>query len=99
MNILVTGAAGYIGSHTCVRDYIHVCDLARGHLLALEHLQKDECESVEMYNLGAGRGDSVLEVVDAFEKASGKRVNRKFAPRRDGDLPEFYADAKKRRNI
>ncbi|MBR2152069.1 MAG: UDP-glucose 4-epimerase GalE [Clostridia bacterium] len=80
---------------TCVRDYIHVCDLARGHLLALERLQKDECEGVEMYNLGAGKGYSVLEVISAFEKASGKTVNRKFAPRREGDLPEFYADAKK----
>lgn len=80
---------------TCVRDYIHVCDLARGHLLALKRLEKDDCQSVEMYNLGAGRGYSVLEVVNAFEKASGKTVNRKFAPRRDGDLPEFYADAKK----
>lgn len=80
---------------TCVRDYIHVCDLARGHLLALKRFDSEDCQSVEIYNLGAGRGYSVLEIVDAFEKASGKKINRKFAPRREGDLPEFYANAKK----
>ncbi len=80
---------------TCIRDYIHVCDLARGHLLALKRLQKEECEGIEMYNLGTGRGYSVLELVDAFEKASGKKVNRKFAPRRDGDLAVVFADVKK----
>lgn len=80
---------------TCIRDYIHVCDLARGHLLALERLEKPDCESIETYNLGTGRGYSVLEVIDAFEKASGKVVNRKFAPRRDGDLAIVFADGTK----
>ena len=80
---------------TCVRDYIHVCDLARGHLLALKRLDNPECASIEAYNLGAGKGYSVLEVIAAFEKASDKKVNYKFAPRRDGDLAEFYAAAAK----
>ena len=73
---------------TGVRDYIHVCDLANGHLKALEKL-------AEAYNLGTGKGSSVLEVVAAFEKASGRKVNYKIAPRRPGDIAECYADASK----
>lgn len=78
---------------TGVRDYIHVCDLAAGHLKALEKL--DHIEGAEAYNLGTGKGSSVLEVVHAFEKASGKKVNYKIAPRRPGDIAECYADASK----
>jgi UDP-glucose 4-epimerase len=74
---------------TGVRDYIHVVDLAAGHLSALERLQ--EGISVEV-NLGTGRGYSVLEVVKAFEQASGKRVPLSLAPRRAGDVAACYAD-------
>ncbi|MGE5309899.1 MAG: UDP-glucose 4-epimerase GalE [Sphaerimonospora mesophila] len=76
---------------TCKRDYIHVVDLARGHVAALEHLQP----SVGVYNLGSGTSTSVLELVKAFEIAAGQAVPYEFAPRRAGDLPEFYADAEK----
>ena len=78
---------------TGVRDYIHVCDLANGHLKALEKL--DSIRGAEAYNLGTGKGCSVLEVVAAFEKASGRKVNYKIAPRRPGDIAECYADASK----
>lgn len=78
---------------TGVRDYIHVCDLANGHLKALEKL--DSIHGAEAYNLGTGKGSSVLEVVAAFEKASGRKVNYKIAPRRPGDIAECYADASK----
>ena len=78
---------------TGVRDYIHVCDLANGHLKALEKL--DSIRGAEAYNLGTGKGSSVLEVVAAFEKASGRKVNYKIAPRRPGDIAECYADASK----
>ena len=78
---------------TGVRDYIHVCDLAAGHLKALEKL--DDIQGAEAYNLGTGNGSSVLEVVHAFEKASGKKVNYKIAPRRAGDIAACYADCSK----
>jgi UDP-glucose 4-epimerase len=76
---------------TCVRDFIHVVDLARGHLAALEHLRA----GVGIYNLGTGAGTSVLEIIGAFEKATGQKLAWKFAPRRAGDLPEYYANADK----
>lgn len=79
---------------TCVRDYIHVVDLARGHLAALDHLGV----GVKIYNLGSGKGTSVLEMVAAFEKASGRKLPYKIAPRRAGDLPVFYAVADKALN-
>ena len=78
---------------TCVRDFIHVVDLADGHIAALKADQNRA--GVHIYNLGSGVGFSVLQVIKAFEKASGKPLNWHFAPRRAGDLPAFWADAKK----
>lgn len=78
---------------TGVRDYIHVMDLADGHVAAMEKLAGKQ--GVHIYNLGAGVGSSVLDVVKAFSKACGKPVNYHFAPRRDGDLPAYWADASK----
>lgn len=75
---------------TGVRDYIHVVDLARGHLAALSALAQRS--GVITANLGTGRGYSVLEVVQAFERASGRRVPYRIAPRRPGDIPQCYAD-------
>lgn len=75
---------------TGVRDYIHVMDLARAHLAALEYLQKS-CRSI-VANVGTGRGYSVLEAVKAYEKASGRPVPLEIHPRRAGDLAEYYAD-------
>ena len=72
---------------TCIRDYIHVVDLAKGHLSALEHIGS----GCSVYNLGTGRGTSVLEMVHAFEKASGRPLPYKIAPRRAGDLAELCA--------
>jgi UDP-glucose 4-epimerase len=77
---------------TGVRDYIHVVDLAVGHIKALENLNKPDCFTI---NLGTGRGYSVLEVVKAFETASGKKVPYVIAPRRPGDIAVCYADPKK----
>ena len=74
---------------TGVRDYIHVVDLALGHLKALDALRQRT--GVQTYNLGTGRGYSVLEVVRAFEKASGRPVPYVIAPRRPGDLAVSYA--------
>ncbi|MBE2262963.1 MAG: UDP-glucose 4-epimerase GalE [Burkholderiaceae bacterium] len=76
---------------TGVRDYIHVDDLAAGHVAALQHLQRG-AGSVTL-NLGSGVGHSVLEVAQAFEAACGRPIARQFAPRRAGDLPAFWADS------
>jgi len=76
---------------TGVRDYIHVMDLAEGHLKALEKLSSN-CGLI-MYNLGTGRGHSVMEVVFSFEKASGKKIPYQIVGRRPGDLPISYANS------
>ncbi|TCD46467.1 UDP-glucose 4-epimerase GalE [Streptococcus sp. X16XC17] len=78
---------------TCVRDYIHVVDLARGHVKALGKLDQDK--QVYTYNLGSGKGTSVLELVNTFVQVTGVEVPYKIAPRRAGDLPVFYANADK----
>ena len=79
---------------TGVRDYIHVVDLAKGHVKALEKLNK-EGKGIYIYNLGTGKGYSALDMVKAFEKATGKKVPYKIAPRRAGDIATCYADPKK----
>ena len=78
---------------TGVRDYIHVVDLAKGHLAALDYAMARR--GAEAINLGTGVGYSVLDVVNAFEKANGVKVPYVIAPRRDGDLPAYYADPAK----
>lgn len=76
---------------TCQRDYIHVMDLAEGHLKALDKLSNSH--GYQAYNLGAGKGYSVLEMISAFEAASGKKIPYQIKPRREGDLAAFWADA------
>ncbi len=78
---------------TGVRDYIHVVDLALGHIKAVEKAEKEE--GLFIYNLGTGKGYSVLDVVKAFEKASGITVPYKIGPRRDGDIATCYSDPSK----
>lgn len=80
---------------TCIRDYIHVVDLARGHVKALEKLNNI---GIREYNLGTGNGYSVLEVISNFEEASGAKVPYKIAPRRPGDVAMCYADATRARD-
>lgn len=78
---------------TGVRDYIHVVDLAYGHVLALKKLSTNP--GLVVYNLGTGKGTSVLEVIKAYEKATGVKINYVICPRRDGDVPENYASTAK----
>ncbi|CAK8533022.1 unnamed protein product [Lathyrus sativus] len=80
---------------SAVRDYIHVMDLADGHIAALRKLFATENIGCAAYNLGTGRGTSVLEMVDAFNKASGKKIALKLCPRRPGDATEVYASTEK----
>jgi UDP-glucose 4-epimerase len=75
---------------TGIRDYLHVQDLAEGHVAALQHLSRTY--GAVTFNLGAGRGHSVMEVVKAFESTCGRGIDKSFAPRRAGDVANYYAD-------
>lgn len=78
---------------TCIRDYIHVVDLAKAHIAAIERLIKNEnASNFEIFNLGTGRGNSVLEVVKSFEKVNDLKLNYTIASRRPGDVEQVYAD-------
>jgi len=82
---------------TCVRDFIHVSDLATAHVAALKKLQ-DKNIKTEVYNVGTGTGNTVLEVVKAFEKATGVKVNYSITDRREGDIEKIWADTTKALN-
>ena len=85
---------------TCIRDYIHVVDLAKAHVTALKRLVNNKnAGNVEVFNLGTGTGNSVLEVINTFEKVSGKNLNDKIVGRREGDIIEAYADTTKANNV
>jgi UDP-glucose 4-epimerase len=91
MNVYGTDYETRDGS--CVRDYVHVCDIAHAHTLALQYLinasNKTTCD---VFNLGTGNGVTVLEAIKAFEKVSGKKLNYTVAPRRPGDVVAIYAN-------
>ena len=76
---------------TCIRDYIHVVDLANAHVSALEKGLKSK-DSIKTLNVGTGKGASVLDVITAFEKVSKQELNYGFGPRRAGDVPKIYSD-------
>lgn len=81
---------------TAIRDYIHVVDLAKAHVVALQRLlNKQNLEKVEIFNLGTGTGSSVLEVISAFENVLGKKLNYQIVSRREGDITEAYANTDK----
>ena len=81
---------------TAVRDYIHVVDLAKAHIAALKRLiNKTNKQNFEFFNVGSGKGSSVLEVIKAFEKASGQPLNYKIVGRREGDITSAYANTTK----
>ena len=82
---------------TGVRDYIHVVDLAKGHLCAINWVRNNK--GADAFNLGTGQGYSVLQIVQAFEKYSGRKVNYKIAPRRAGDIAACYADPSKAKEV
>jgi UDP-glucose 4-epimerase len=82
---------------TCTRDYIHVVDLAKGHVKAIDYILSHNC--VEIINLGTGTPYSVTEIVSTFERVNGIKVNHVYGPRRAGDLAELYANADKAAEI
>lgn len=78
---------------SCIRDYIHVCDIAHAHTLALQYsIQNNQEKSCEVFNLGTGNGITVLEAIKAFEKVAGVSLNYKMGPRRAGDIVAIYAN-------
>lgn len=85
---------------TNIRDYIHVVDLAKAHVNSIQRINENtsgdsEKEKVEVFNLGTGNGNSVLEVINAFEESTGVKLNYRIGPRRDGDVVSIYSDTKK----
>lgn len=85
---------------TCIRDYIHVVDVAKAHVAALQRLiEGKNGENFEVFNLGTGKGSSVLEVIQSFERVSGKKLNYRIAPRRAGDVVQAYADTQKANEV
>ncbi|MCA4806976.1 UDP-glucose 4-epimerase GalE [Myroides odoratimimus] len=85
---------------TCIRDYIHVVDLAKAHVAALDRLVKSEnTEKVETFNVGTGRGSSVMEIIQAFEKVSHVKLAYKIVDRREGDITEAYASTAKANDV
>ena len=78
---------------SCIRDYIHVCDIAHAHTLALQYsIKNDKANSCEIFNLGTGNGITVLEAIQAFEKVAGIKLNYEIGPRRAGDIVAIYAN-------
>lgn len=85
---------------SCVRDYIHVCDIAHAHILALNYLLQNKNQSnCDVFNLGTGDGHTVLEIINEFEKASGTKLNYKIGPRRPGDVIAIYANNDKAKTL
>jgi len=84
---------------TCIRDYIHVVDLAKAHVVALNRLLSEKNKAnYEIFNLGTGKGSSVLEVIQSFERVSGRTLNYKIVDRREGDITAAYADTNRANN-
>ena len=85
---------------SCIRDFIDVNDLARAHVLAIQRMLDNKASApIEIFNLGTGRGVSVLELIDVFEKSTGVKVPHSIAPRREGDIEKVWADPKKANEI
>lgn len=77
---------------TCVRDYIYVKDLAKAHVIAMERVLEKNTDKIEYFNIGTGRGNSTLEIINTFEKATGVKLNWKFGNRRKGDIEQIWGD-------
>lgn len=84
---------------TCVRDYIHVLDLADAHVKSIQYLFKQQDCFYDVFNVGTGNGNTVLEVIKAFEKVSGKKLNYRIGPRREGDVIKTWANTDKIKNL
>lgn len=84
---------------TCIRDYIYIVDLAKAHVKAMERVLNQQTDAIEYFNIGTGKGVSTLEVIKAFEKATGVKLNWTFAPRREGDIEKVWANPEKANRV
>ena len=84
---------------TCIRDYIYVVDLAKAHVKAMERVLDTDSEAIEVFNIGTGTGWSTLQVVEGFEKATGVKLNWKYAPRREGDIEKVWGNVDKANKV
>ena len=84
---------------TCIRDYIYVVDLAKAHVAAMTRVLDKDTDKIEYFNIGTGSGNSTLEIVTTFEKATGVKVNWKFGPRREGDIEKIWGDCTKANTV
>ena len=85
---------------SCIRDYINVVDLAKAHVIAIERMLTGKNEApIEIFNLGTGRGLSVLELINTFEKATGVKVPHKIVGRREGDIEKVWANPSRANNV
>jgi UDP-glucose 4-epimerase len=95
-SVIVHGNDYNTSDGTCIRDYVHVVDIAKAHVAAIERLMYRKNKSpFEIFNLGSGNGNTVLEAIKAFEKVSGNKLNYKIGPRRSGDVEKVWADTTK----
>ena len=84
---------------TCIRDYIYVVDLAKAHVCAMTRVLDQETEPLEFFNIGTGKGNSTLEIVNTFERATGVKLNWKFGPRREGDIEKIWGNVDKANKV
>ncbi len=84
---------------SCVRDYIHVVDLAKAHVAALKLMETQTFKGYDVFNIGTGKGSSVLEVIHAFEQSTGQKLNYQIGPRRSGDIEQVWGDVTKSKNV
>ena len=84
---------------TCIRDYIYVVDLAKAHVKAMTRVLDTDSDKLEVFNVGTGTGVTTKQIVDAFEKSTGVKLNWTFAPRRSGDIEKVWADPKKANEV
>jgi len=80
---------------SCVRDYIHVVDLAKAHVAALRLMEKSEFKGYDVFNIGTGNGNTVLEIIKAFERVTGEKLNYSIGPRRAGDVEQVWGNVSK----
>ncbi len=85
---------------SAIRDYIHVVDLAKAHVAAVKRLEeKKSASNYEVFNIGTGKGSSVLEIINAFESSTGEKLNYQIGPRRGGDIEKIYGDVSKAKEL
>ena len=84
---------------TCIRDYIYVVDLAKAHVAAMKRVLDEDTGPIEYFNIGTGKGNSTLEVIKAFEQATGQKLNWTFAPRREGDIEKVWGNVDKANKV